>query len=247
MNKKIKNQQVFVTGDTHGNITRFSSKNFPEGRELTKNDIIFQLGDFGVVWNNTKDSIKNEEYWMKWLAKKPWITIVIPGNHEGYERIINLPETEIFGGKVWEYKTPEGSVYFAQAGSIFNINNKKFLTIRGALSIDKHLRMISISYWEEELLSYKEQEQVMNNLDKVNWDVDYVLTHTCPRSILYNFVDFNPNFSQDPTCDFFEFIQEKLNFNHWYFGHLHVNKNLLQEENGIGDFTCLFDNLEKIM
>ena len=42
--------KIFATGDTHGNFERFRPETFPEGRELTKEDVILQLGDFGGVW-----------------------------------------------------------------------------------------------------------------------------------------------------------------------------------------------------
>ena len=42
--------KIFATGDTHGNFERFRPEYFPEGRELTKEDVVLQLGDFGGVW-----------------------------------------------------------------------------------------------------------------------------------------------------------------------------------------------------
>lgn len=42
--------KIFATGDTHGNFERFRPEYFPEGQELTKEDVVLQLGDFGGVW-----------------------------------------------------------------------------------------------------------------------------------------------------------------------------------------------------
>ena len=75
---------IRVTGDCHGNFTRFSSENFPEGKELTKNDYIIILGDWGGIWSQTEN--KNENHWLKWLDEKPWTTLFIDGNHENYDR-----------------------------------------------------------------------------------------------------------------------------------------------------------------
>jgi len=48
----MKKNRIFVCGDTHG-IPRDSKKlngtNFPEQKELTKDDVLIQLGDFGWV------------------------------------------------------------------------------------------------------------------------------------------------------------------------------------------------------
>ena len=38
--------KIFATGDTHGNFERFRPEYFPEGLELTKEDVVLQLGDF---------------------------------------------------------------------------------------------------------------------------------------------------------------------------------------------------------
>lgn len=60
---------IYVTGDTHGviDIGKLDSKNFPEGKNLTKNDYVIICGDFGFVWNNDNE----DKYWQKWLARKP--------------------------------------------------------------------------------------------------------------------------------------------------------------------------------
>ena len=42
--------KIFTTGDTHGNFERLRPEYFPEGLELTKEDVVLQLGDFGGVW-----------------------------------------------------------------------------------------------------------------------------------------------------------------------------------------------------
>ena len=44
---------LFVCGDTHGmtkDTQKLNSENFPEQKELTKDDVLIQLGDFGWVW-----------------------------------------------------------------------------------------------------------------------------------------------------------------------------------------------------
>lgn len=39
---------TFVTGDTHGDFTRFSADSFPEQKGMTKDDYVVVRGDFGV-------------------------------------------------------------------------------------------------------------------------------------------------------------------------------------------------------
>lgn len=40
---------IFITGDTHGNFSRFSTKEFPEQKEMTKEDFVIICGDFGGI------------------------------------------------------------------------------------------------------------------------------------------------------------------------------------------------------
>ena len=42
--------KIFAIGDTLWNFERFRPEYFPEGQELTKEDVVLQLGDFGGVW-----------------------------------------------------------------------------------------------------------------------------------------------------------------------------------------------------
>ena len=54
---------IYITGDIHGDPTRFSKDAFPEQKEMTKDDYVIILGDFGLIWNEKK--IKNEKYCLK--------------------------------------------------------------------------------------------------------------------------------------------------------------------------------------
>ena len=45
--------RLFVCGDTHGmtkDTQKLNSENFSQQKELTKEDVLVQLGDFGWVW-----------------------------------------------------------------------------------------------------------------------------------------------------------------------------------------------------
>ena len=38
---------IFVTGDTHGDFSRFGSKRFPQAKATTREDAVIICGDFG--------------------------------------------------------------------------------------------------------------------------------------------------------------------------------------------------------
>lgn len=85
--------RVFVCGDTHFNIdiNKLTTNKFPIQHELTKNDYMIVLGDFGLLWNcketglsinsnpNDKCWTKEELYWKKWWEDKPWTTLFVDG------------------------------------------------------------------------------------------------------------------------------------------------------------------------
>ena len=50
---------IYITGDCHCNFERFNTENFPEQKEMTKDDYVIICGDFGGVWD--KDASGKEE------------------------------------------------------------------------------------------------------------------------------------------------------------------------------------------
>ena len=73
---------IYITGDTHGNVTRLSMDNFPEQKTFTdqnKNYVII-CGDFGLVWNYLTET-SSEKYWLNWLENKKFTTLFVDGNH----------------------------------------------------------------------------------------------------------------------------------------------------------------------
>lgn len=59
---------IWVTGDTHGDwIHRLNMDSFPfpEQKDMTKDDYVIILGDFGIWSNNNQ-----QKYNLKWLEEK---------------------------------------------------------------------------------------------------------------------------------------------------------------------------------
>lgn len=227
---------VFITGDVHGDydIHKLNSTNFPKGCNLTKEDYVIITGDFGLLWSDRTDN--TEKYWTDWYENKPWTTLFIDGNHENFNRINKLPEVDMFGFKVGKVSE---SIYHLKRGSLYTIEDKTFLIIGGAMSIDKARRIENVSWWSGELLSYEDEQRIFQTIDD-NPKVDYVLSHTCPYSVFESFIgdDFKAN---DPTMKVLEEVLKRLqDFKHWYFGHFHFDKRLSER------FTCLYQIIRKL-
>ena len=41
-------KMIYITGDCHGDFRRFSRDNFPEQREMNREDFVIVCGDFGI-------------------------------------------------------------------------------------------------------------------------------------------------------------------------------------------------------
>ena len=240
---------IYITGDTHGDVTRFSMSNFPEQKEFESHDENFVIicGDFGLIWNYKEESYY-EKYWLNWLEDKKFTTLFIDGNHESFPRLYDYPVKEWNGGLVHEIRP---HVLHLMRGQIFNIDGCVIFTFGGARSHDinylldiddpdfsekrKQLRkdklfyrVKNISWWEEEMPSQEEMQTGLNNLEKNDWKVDYIITHDCAASTkaLYSLGDFKVN----ELNKYLEKIRSKCNFKRWFFGHLHNDKQILTKE-----------------
>jgi len=230
--------KVYITGDTHGDpVTRLSTKNFPEGKELTKDDYVIVAGDFGVIWSN--EPSKRERYITKWLKEKPWTTLFIDGNHENHARLLDLPIEEMFGGKVG---VVQSGIYHLKRGELYLIGDKTFFCFGGAYSWDRWHRELGLTYWDEEIPNNKEMEYGLQQMESVDYKVDYIITHAAPKCLIeiLGFSKSPPDGTEDTTCKYLDHIANCSTFKKWYFGHMHVNKDM-------GKFKCLFEDIDEIM
>ena len=98
---------------------------------------------------------------------------------------------------------------------------------------------------KQEVPNYAEMDYALGNLEKNNWEVDYVITHNCPEKIGARFISehnaqglYNTKI-KDPTANFFQYIYEKLEFKKWFYGHWH-------EDWDYNKFRLLYDDVIKI-
>lgn len=215
--------RIFLTGDIHGSmsISKLSSKLFKEGKNLTKDDYVIILGDFGLLWKDYPDA--HEIFWRTWLDNKPWTTLVVDGNHENHQRINNLIQVNKFGTKI---KKLSESIFFLNRGEVYTINNKKFFVMGGAYSIDKKNRTPYVSWWYEEIPTVEQFETGLKNLEKNQWDIDYILGHTAPLSIIKEYaksgiIKYDLSEKYDSVSKYFDSVIKLTNFKRFFFGHFH--------------------------
>ena len=89
-----------------------------------------------------------------------------------------------YGGMVYmESEFPH--VLFAKDGEIYELAGKGRVAIGGAYSIDKHIRLAeNMGWWEDEQPSTEIKTHVEQRLEQAGWNVDIVLSHTCPMKYI---------------------------------------------------------------
>jgi len=90
----------------------------------------------------------------------------------------------------------------------------------GARSIDQHRRIMGVSWWPEEELSWKELKVVIHNFQKIKPNI--VVTHDCPKEIALKLNSHH----QDDNSKTREALDAMLLIHKpklWVFGHNHID------------------------
>lgn len=216
---------IYITGDTHGEYDFFKLKMFFREKKVTIDDYLIILGDAAIVWS------EKENYISKYSALGLTI-LFIDGNHENFVMLNEYPVVEYLGGKC--HKLAD-NIYHIIRGEIITINNNSFFCMGGATSIDKAYRTPYLSWWPEENIAEDDIVNGLDNLKKVGFYVDYVLTHCGPSSVVEKMFDFKP----DKDTAILEKFDNLLFYSHWFFGHYHFDKTL-------GKYRCFYDNIYEL-
>lgn len=229
---------IFITGDVHGDFSRFRKEIFCEQVELTKEDYVIICGDFGGVW----DGSPAEQNQLDWLDSRPFTTLFVSGNHENFDMLNQLSVEDWHGGKVQRVRP---TVIHLMRGQVYEIEGRKFFTMGGASSHDisggilepddpkfrqkrKRLELSGAlyrvnhrSWWAAELPNEEEYRTARINLEKNGWVVDYIISHCCPTSVQN---ELGGAFYQaDALTDFLEDVTQRCQFKYHFFGHYHSN------------------------
>ena len=229
--------RIFVTGDTHGDfdIAKLNRRRFPVQSELTKEDYLIVTGDFGACWYGGKDigktnvgyeipprhrkEVGKDDYLLDWYESKNFTTLFVDGNHENHKLLNTFPVEEWHGGLIHRIRP---SVLHLMRGQVYEIGGRTFFTMGGAESSDKQWRIEDISWWPEELPSDEEYETALDNLERHNWKVDYVITHCCGDDILKMLCTHHQD--KDKLTNFFTSLEGRLTYKMWFFGHHHMSR-----------------------
>lgn len=219
-----------ISGDTHGmldigKIVAFFDEH--EG-EYTSEDYLIICGDVGVCGFSASEEAETRSI----FRDLPVTTLFIDGNHENFEQLNSYGVDTWNGGKV---HFVESKIIHLMRGQVYEIDGTRFFTFGGACSIDKMYRTEGISWFPEEMPNRKEYEEGWQNLEKADFQVDYILTHSGPEDVVAAM-----GYGDEDEGELRRYLQnvaDNTEFTAWYFGHFH-------EDTEIEDmFYCLYDDI----
>ncbi len=224
---------IYITGDTHGDINRFSDVFLPNESEWNENDYLIVCGDFGFIFFDDE----REKEQLDLLENKPYKILFVDGNHENFNAIFRYPIEEWNGGKVHRIRK---NIFHLMRGQCFTIEGKKFLAMGGAYSIDRAMRQKDISYWDAEIPTNEEYKVASDTIFRNDKKFDYIITHTAPMLII-RLLGYYPDFHDMELTGYLEWVEYACDFKKWFFGHFHEDKALLD-----GKFKALYYEVERI-
>ena len=228
---------IYLTGDTHRGFDRVFD--FCADNNTTVDDVLIILGDAGI--NFFLD--KRDRELKKWLSTLRVTLLCVHGNHEERPFMINTYTEKEWRGGVVYYEEEFPNLLFAKDGEIFDLDGRKAVAVGGAYSIDKFYRLrAGIPWFPTEQPTDEIMGDVERALDRADWRVDAVLSHTAPLKYEPTEV-FLPGIDQamvdKTTEDWLDTIEDRLNYERWYCGHYHCSKN-------VDRVTIMFEDFEEL-
>ena len=160
--------KLMICGDFHGNTKH--AMNMVSQADSAGAARIIQCGDFGL-WDHKEDGVRYLDQ-LNGEARKYGVKIyVVGGNHENWDHwdwyVDNLPKS--YHG----FTYLRSHILLAPRLHYWGWEDKKFLMVAGAVSIDKQWRIEGDSWWRSEEITDEMVESVKR--DKI----DYLITHDC--------------------------------------------------------------------
>lgn len=229
---------IYITGDTHGELDIDKIKLFLKTHSVSYDDYLIIVGD--VCCPRFSRELPYCSVFRFW-EDVPMNILFIDGNHENFEQLNKLEVKEWHGGKV--HFLNEHIIHLMR-GQVYNIEGKTFFTFGGATSIDKYNRTPFVDWFPEEDCSYQETADAIENLEKVDYKVDYILTHTIGK--VFQIKRFSDRISFEDNAlgsvnNFLDYVDEKTTYKKWFFGHFHWDIEFIGDKK-----ECLFNLVKRI-
>lgn len=207
---------VYFTGDIHGEEGRFFGPAAEWEKKLAAGDILIICGDAGLVFTG----MDYENALLDRLAEKPYVICYCDGNHENFSLLRTYPTVKLFEGRAHKIRD---NIFHLLRGESYLIEGKRYFVFGGGYSRDRALRILGLSYWEEELPSEKDYHAATCTLKELGYKMDYIITHTAPGEVI-PFLGKRADPHEREFNQFLDWIRETCTFQKWFFGHFHTDK-----------------------
>lgn len=166
------NRFTIILGDVHKEFKRISHQ--IKLKKISDCDII-QVGDFGLGFSKSKEESNDLNNLNKVLKERNINLFVIRGNHDDPSRFSEL-------------KNEFSNILILPDYSVFELNGKTYLSIGGAISVDRKERVEFGNIWfPDERVVYDEEKLKGHDLSKI----DILLTHTAPNRFVQHMIAMN--------------------------------------------------------
>ena len=225
---------IYLTGDTHGEVSRFVKIHREFG--LGKGDTLVVAGDFGCIFGLGR----RDEEKLDALSRLPYTILFLDGNHECFPKLYDYPEEMWQGGRA--HRIRPNLLHLAR-GQVFELEGLSVFTMGGGYSIDVALRLPGVSWWPQEMPSEAEYAEAWANLQRHDNRVDILISHAAPEETMERFIQMgviSHRFLQEARLNgFLEEVRRKVAHRHYYFGHMHLDRELWRNQTAV--FTAVYN------
>lgn len=220
---------IYITGDMHADFSRFKNRML---HKLKKNDALIICGDFGFIW----DGSPKEQKLLKKIGKLPYNVLFVEGTHENYDLLEKYEITEWCGGKTRQIS---GRLRQLMRGQVFEIAEKTVFTFGGGQTDDIYDLQEGTNWWRREIPSNEELEEGMENLEKADNKVDFIVTYEPPAKMEDFLIGSG---ERNHINTYLNKIFDTADFKGWFFGKLHLNKLIPPKYHAVYDNIIVADS-----
>lgn len=217
-----------VTGDLHGDAKDLQKRRF--GR-IGADDFIVICGDFGLVWDGSKEEQKELER----LGRSRHGVLFLDGAHENFDLLARYPVTDWNGGKA---QIISGNLVHLMRGQVYTIAGKRVFTFGGGESEDREMRTPHQSWWPQEMPDEQEMRAGVQALVEAQWQVDYIFTYEAPTAF-HKYIESGSD-ELNALNVYLECIREKCRYQKWVFGCYHKDRSITP------DFDAVFGGVVRL-
>lgn len=213
-----KDKRVIVIGDVHGAIEM--AVNNMQRYWGVENAVIIFAGDVGLGFGSDVNMKHRLELINKGLKKLNNVIVFMRGNHDN---------PDIFNKRWKEFSY--SNVKTIKDYTTIQVGDKNILCVGGAISVDRKVRELNVSYWKDEKFVFDHKKA--NKLK----DITHVITHNTPSfahptfmgQIVYSYSKYDNSLLKDINIErnlhtaLYEYLtlHKKFTIKEWHYGHFH--------------------------